>query len=239
MEQLLSSSPYEQILSAPLPQRTDTYSPVPHKKVIDITLEALDKNNLTVVGQHYNSARKGDQAEGHYIIQGGDKEMNLKLIWHNSYDKSIPLRWACGANVIVCRNGMVKGDMGAIKRKHTGSILSEYEDMIQENVKRMGDHFETLRKDRERFKEIEITKTVCSELAGRLFIEDAIITSTQLNILAREIQNPSFNYNSKNSLWEMYNHTTVALKSDHPMYGINRHINVHNFFNKVADNILQ
>src|ERR1700679_3868319 len=99
----------------PKPEATDSYAPVPHIKVVEMTLEQLEKSGFKVLSAAYHIARKGDQARGDYEIETKDKDMNIQMAWMNSYDKTIPLRWALGGHVIICGNGMVVGDMGIFK----------------------------------------------------------------------------------------------------------------------------
>lgn len=220
------------LFSTPLPQATDTYSPVPHKIVIETIGEALDKANLKLISESYTYAKDGRQANGFYQINSGDGEMSIRLQFQNSYDKSIPLAAALGGHVIVCRNGVVQGDMGAFKRKHTGTVLTEFQSQIGMYIDKAGDLFEDLRKQRERMKEIEVTKKVCGQLIGDLFVNENIITATQLGIIAREIQAPSFDYGTTGTLWNAYNAVTVGLKESHPRDNMNRHVNLHKFIQK-------
>lgn len=229
-EAVTSLSTVDRLANIPVPARTKSYAPVPHTAVRDLTLEALDKAGIKLIKENYHTTREGKQARGTYIIAGGDGEMERYLIWQNSYDKSLPLGWAIGANVIVCTNGMVRGDIGQFKRKHTGEIMKEYEEAVSMYVNEAGEMFEKLVKDRERMKNIELTKRTSAELIGRMFIEEAIINQTQLGIIKRELDNPSYQYGADNTLWQLYNHTTVALREDHPQLYIKRHGDVHNFF---------
>jgi hypothetical protein len=226
---LTAYSTKEALTSVKLPKKTSSYSPVPHKVVIDTVLEGLYKANIKVLSEEYLSGRNGQQAEFHYELAGGDQEMRIRLIGHNSYNKSLPLRMAIGGHVIVCRNGMVIGDMGTFKRKHTGTILEDFKQDMGMHIERAGETFDRMRRDRERMKEIEMTKRVTSELMGRLFIEEAIITSTQLNVIKREIENPSFNYGVEGTLWNAYNAVTVSLKDAIPSQNMKQHIQLHEF----------
>jgi Domain of unknown function (DUF932) len=228
----LALSPKEQLLTAKLPKKTASYSPVPHKVIVDTILEGLYKANIKILSENYLSGRDGRQAEFQYQLQGGDSEMNIRLIGHNSYDKRLPLRVALGGHVIVCKNGMVVGDMGTFKRKHTGNILEEFKEDMGFHIAKAGETFERMRRDRERMKEIEITKRVTSELMGRLFIEEGIVTSTQLSIIKREIENPSFDYGVEGSLWNAYNAVTVSLKDAVPAQNMKQHIQLHDFIQK-------
>lgn len=215
-----------------VPAKTKSYTPFPHLEVIAIAKEELDRAGLTLVSERYNVAKEGKQAFGSYIIGNGDPEMNLNLMWHNSYDKTMPLRWALGANVIVCGNGLVRGDIGAFKRRHTGTVLEDYRKAVKIHIGNAGEMFGSLIKDREAMKNINLTKRTVSELMGRMFIEEAIINATQLGIIKREIENPSYDYKAEGTLWQAYNHVTVALKEAHPHNYISTHILSHKFFTK-------
>lgn len=220
----------------PLPPATDSYHPMSHKQVIALTMEALKQSDLRVISSEYVAARSGKQGMGIYHITGAeDKEMGIRLAWQNSYDKSLALKWAIGANVFVCGNGMFVGDKdfgGTFKRKHTGEIIEDYRQHCGMYVNEAGKLFNKLVIDRERLKEITVTKRTCAELVGRMFLEESIITSTQLNIIKRELEKPSFDYGkgTKGSAWALYNHTTLALKEAHPELYMTQHTDVHNFF---------
>jgi len=221
------------LLRVPIPSSTTSYAPVPHKKVIELTLEELDKAGFVVLSEGYHMARNGNQARGSYEIGTKDKEMNMKLAWHNSYDKTMPVRWAMGAHIIVCENGMVVGDMGIFKRRHTGTVIEDYRTTVHEHVSKAGEMFDHLKSESKKMKDIEISSRARAELIGRMFLEDKILTSTQLGIIRDEIENPSYgNYGAPGTVWELYNHGTVGMKQDHPTLYIDHHINYHNFFRK-------
>lgn len=226
----------QKLIDTPLPKKTATYAPVPHKTIITTCLEQLDKAGIQVKNELYTSARDGRQANGIYHLAGGDSEMNFRLQWQNSYDKSLPLAAGFGSHVVVCSNGLIIGDMGRFKRKHTGDVLQDFTESI---IRYIGDAdvmFKKMVRDRERMKEIEMTKRSCAELVGRMFIEDEIITATQLGIIKRELQNPSFNYGTDAEvlkkggvLWDTYNAVTVSLKEAHPQFNMDQHVKLHEF----------
>ena len=84
----------------------------------------------------------------------------------------------------------------------------------------------------DQFKNIEVDGQAQAELLGRMFLKEDIITSTQLNIIKREIKSPTHDYGAADSMWELYNHVTFAMKQAHPSTWMQDHINVHDFFNK-------
>ena len=221
----------EQLLKTPLPKANKRYVPVSHKQMIEMTMEEIDKRGMKVLSEQYGIGRYGNQATGFYEIGSKeDTEMNIKLGWHNSYDKTMPVRWAIGAHIIICGNGMVRGDIGAFKRKHTGSVLEDYREQVRVHVESAGEMFRKIIDDKEKMKNIEITKRTASELIGRMFLEEDIITATQMSIIKKEMENPSYDYKAPGTAWELYNHVTVALKEEHPSRYINSHKQHHEFF---------
>lgn len=219
------------LLSAPLPEETRTYKPVTHQQLMDLTLESIHQAGFALDMETYSSARSGNLATGRYTIKNvADSEMKLQIGWQNSYDKSVSLKFAIGTHIIVCSNGCVSGDYGAFKRKHVGEIQTFTPTAITEYIKQAGEAFQRMQGERDAMKNIEITKRTAAELIGRMYIEEAFISSTQLNIISRELDAPTFDYGASDSLWELYQHSTYAMKETHPLDWMNNHMKAHAFF---------
>ena len=174
-------------------------------------------------------------ANGRYTIKNvADSEMQLQIGWQNSYDKSLSLKFAIGTRIFICQNGCVSGDYGAFRRKHQGEIQTFTPNAITEYIKQAGDAFTKMQAEREVMKNREVTKRTSAELIGRMIIEENIIESTQLNIIRGQMDNPAFDYGAPGSLWELYQHTTFAMKEVHPSLWMRNHINAHSFFVNAA-----
>lgn len=219
------------LLDTPIPVQTNHYKPVSHGQLIDITLESLDVCGFKLSKELYSSARDGQQANGKYHLEyGNDPDMGLMIAWQNSYDKKLSLKFGIGHHVFICENGLICADMGKFKSKHIGAIQEITPAKLKEYVCRAGDNFEQMIKEKLRMKEIEITKKTTAELLGRLFINEGIITSTQLNIIKGEIDKPTFNYEVPNTVWELMNYQTFALKTCSPTTWMERVSATHKFY---------
>jgi len=228
------------MLSAPIPKETKTYKPVSHQELIDLTLESIYQSGYKLEKQTYSTAREGNVANGRYTISNvADSEMKLQIGWQNSYDRSLALKFALGTSIIVCTNGMVKGDHGAFRKKHHGDIQTFTPAAISEYIKGGGDAFEDLQKDRDMLKQYEATDKIQAEVIGSLFLQEEIISSSQLNIIKKELKTPTHNYGAEGSMWELYNNVTFAMKQSHPSDWMKDHIDVHNFFINHTNNITQ
>ena len=221
----------ELLLTAEIPAQTRTYKPVTHEQLMDLTLESIQSAGFKLDKELYSAAREGNVANGRYTISNvADSEMQLEIGWQNSYDKSLSLKFAIGTRIFICGNGCVSGDYGAFRKKHQGEIQTFTPNAITEYIKQAGDAFRKLQSEREKMKNIELTKRTTAELIGRMYIEECLIESTQLNIIKREVEKPSFDYGAPGSMWELYQHTTYALKGSHPSSWMNNHIDAHSFF---------
>jgi hypothetical protein len=219
------------LLAAELPQETRTYRPVSHQQLMDLTLESIYKAGFELETETYSSAKDGKVANGKFAIKNvADSEMQLQIGWQNSYDKSLSLKFAIGTKIFICANGCVSGDYGSFKKKHQGQIQTFTPQAITEYIKNAGDAFEKMQKEREIMKTIEIDRRIQAELIGRMIVEEQFIESTQLNIIRKELDNPTYNYGADNSLWELYQFTTFSMKEVHPSLWMNNHIDAHSFF---------
>jgi hypothetical protein len=224
----------ERLFSAPLPEKTESYTPIAHKLIDESTRFILKDMGFSLSKTHYRSAADGYIGQAEYHINfGDDPEMGLMIAWQNSYNKMVTFKYAIGAHVMVCQNGCVYGDLGAYKRKHTGTADTEAIEQIRNYLYNAKDIFDKLVEDREKLKQIELDRKRMAELMGIMFVQKEIITSTQINIMKRELEKPSFDYGVPvTNAWSLYNFATHAFKEDSPRNWIKRHSDLHNFFNE-------
>ena len=219
------------LINTEIPQQTKTYKPVSHKQLIDLTLNGIHNAGFKLDSEHYSAARNGNVANGRFSIADvADSEMQLQIGWQNSYDKSLTLKFAIGTRIFICQNGCVSGDMGAFKRKHVGEIQEFTPSAISEYIRSASEAFRRMQQEREQMKNVEVTKRTKAELIGRMYLEDQFISSTQLNIIGRELKAPTHDYGAPDSMWELYNYVTFAMKETHPSFWMDNHMNAHRFF---------
>ena len=218
-----------------VPQQTSSYKPVAHSIVIDTIEETLDKANIDILNKRFLSTNKGNQATFHYTLDlSDDKEQAIQIIAQNSYDKTLSFRLVSGSKIIICSNGMVISNTGdAFKKKHVGEIQTLTPAKIYEYIYNSQQYFDNYISKRELLKNYELKKDAVPELIGKLFLEKDILNTEQLNILKKEINNCSYNYNcDKNSAWQFYNNVTAALRSSHPSLWVENHVKFDKFINK-------
>lgn len=214
-----------------IPLSTNSYKAISHKTLIDLTLESADKTGLKLIKESYDSIYNGEIATGYYDFNfGGDPSMGLRIAWQNSYNKKISLKFAIGAQVFVCENGCFYGTIGGFKKKHTGEVETFTPNKIQQYFSSAQDIYSLILNHKDQMKNISITKKTIAEIVGDLYISEDLLKETQIAIIKKEIENPSFNYGAPDTVWEMYNHVTHSLKTIHVSDYIDSHLKTHNYF---------
>ena len=193
------------------------YSPILHKDIIESIDEYLYKNNIQVRGKEFLTASNGQRVIGKYNIAYPDQEMGYMINFRNSLDGSMSFAIVSGSVTWICSNGSIYGDVSSYKAKHMGQKNLEMSQQIQFACERIEETMQLQILRRNRMREIEVNKKQISQIAGELFINEQIITATQLGIIKKEIEFPSFDYKCEGSAYQFYQHCTFALKESSPI----------------------
>lgn len=222
----------QHIRNTALPNHGKRYTVIPHSFIIDETRKELANAGFRINQELYKTSLDGQVAQGVYHLNyGTDQDMGLMFAWSNSYNKQMRFKCAVGAQVFICMNGVVSGDLANYKRKHTGSALIDVTNSVQFQISHAKEYYHNLVADKEMLKQITLDKSQQGTVVGRLLIEQEILTLTQVGIVQREIEKPTHQYSGNpDSAWDLYNHITLALKDSHPLSYLNDHQKVHNFF---------
>jgi hypothetical protein len=222
----------QHLRNAVLPNHGKRYTVIPHGYIIDQTRAELQKAGFTIDRELYKTSLDGQIAQGVYHLNyGNDPDMGLMFAWSNSYNKMMRFKCAVGAQVFICMNGVVSGDLGNYKRKHTGSALNDVTTSIAHQISQAKEYYDNLVADKEMLKQVTLSTSEAGSVVGKLFFDQEILTLTQVGLVKREIDTPTHQYNAPaDSAWTLYNHITLALKDSHPLTYLSDHQKLHNFF---------
>ena len=223
----------DRLRAIPLPTHGGQYAVIPHGDIIDETTKQLSAAGFKIDKELYKTSLDGQIAQGVYHLEyGNDTDMGLMFAWSNSYNKQQRFKCAAGAQVFICMNGVVSGDLSNFNRKHMGkNAMQDVVGSIQDQISKAKHHFDNLVQDKDMLKTVMLTARDKGRILGELFANDEILTLTQVGIVKRELDKPTHTYNADvNSAWTMYNHITFALKESHPGHFIGDHQKVHQYF---------
>ena len=228
------------LINAAVPQSTKTYKAISHEQLMDLTLNSIHNAGFELDKELYTAASDGQVANGRFTISNvTDRDMQLQIGWQNSYNKQLTLKFAIGARIFICQNGAVSGDYGAFKKKHVGQVQTFTPAAITDYIKSAGDAFQRMQKERDAMKQIQITNTRKAELVGKLLIQEELINTNQVTTIKKELTLPTHDYGAKDSLWELYQYTTYAMKEVNPRFWMDDHIRAHSFFVNEAGILVQ
>lgn len=213
----------------PLPvYATGRYTVISHETIISFMEQEIVNAGLHIEDQEFRAARGGQIATGKYHVKyADDPEIGLMIGFVNSYDKST--RFGCtvgGFNKIYGNSYINAGDQTWV-RKHTGNADKEAEQHIKDQIAIASTHYDKIVRHRELFKKIQIHPQLKASILGYLFFEKELLTADQANTVIKNIKlKDSFRYKAA-TLWGLYNHITIALKSTHPLEWIKTQSQVH------------
>jgi hypothetical protein len=223
----------EQLSAVPKPEMTKSYKPIIHNDLNSMIMEGIANNGFDLIDTKFLAARNGSQAIGQYNIRfDNNPDYGIKVIFQNSYDKSLTLKLVCGVHTFICTNGAAMGDMGAWKSKHVGEVQEITPQKATEFLKGAGETFFKIISDKQKMRDIEVTKRTTAELLGRMFLEESIITANQLGAIKKSMEYPVYDYGVQGSLLNIYEDVTCSLRDAHPQFWLTQHQNLHSFITK-------
>jgi len=218
----------DKLFAVSLPQATETYTVISHEFIVNHVREGLQARGFSVLSSAYRANHTGEVARGVHVVQyGDDPDMKMIFSWVNSYDKSTKFQCGVGAQVTANESYILSEGMTNWIRKHTGSADTEAEKVINDQLDKAEEYFISLVDCKNKMKEVLISPVQFYEFLGRLYFTNAVSTQ-QLSAIKFEMNNSKAVYNAPSeSLWVMYNHILVVLKSAHPKTWMKQQTHIH------------
>lgn len=225
----------------------DTYTPISNKLIMDMIEDKIQSLGLVIKGQNFLSTRNGGGAVkgviGSYDITTPDSDFGQRIMFRNSYDKSMSFAFVAGIVVWICTNGCIKGDY-EYKRVHRGTMFGEDNSTTQEDIvenvtegfKKLQESFEKTSMQLREMRRLQISPSESYDILGKLFFEQQVITISQLSVIKKEFERSDhFRHlgDSAFTAYDLYNHITESLKTSHPTTYISDHVKTHSLFEKV------
>ena len=228
METLLKE---QLLIKAVEPASTRTYTPISHSSIITTVNNMCEEKGLEITDKVYFTDQSLNKMTAKYTLSLGDDSMGCMIAFQNSYDKSMSVKFAIGASVFICSNGMIVGDH-TFKSKHQGQADINLNSFILEAIEASKTKFEDTLNLREQFKQVELSENALHQLIGGIFLKEEILRMNQLSLIQKEFKKPTHDYGvGRNNLWNVYNLCTYSIeKQSHPTIYLKQHRDVSKFF---------
>ena len=212
-----------------VPEETDSYKPVSHYALSDklLTISQDLLTDYVLVAENYALARSGNQlfALLNFQQKEGSASLRMSVAFRNSYDRSMSIGLAIGANVFICDNLALSGDI-AIMKKHTKNVWNALEDLAISTLYKAQKNYQQILVDADRMLMRALGDEEAFRTMGLLFGKN-IVSPRQLTVVKQEWLKPSFEEFQPRNLWSLYNAGTYALKSSPPSTVMEKHVKLH------------
>ena len=239
-----NKSSREEVYNAPIiPWSNDSYTPISNRFIMDMLTDKIQNLGLTVKSEDYRTSLTRDGnirgVIGGLNVITDSADYGQKIMFRNSYDKSMSFAIVVGSVVWICENGCVSGDY-QYKRIHrgvtTGDTSTTQEDII-ENINGSFQYLEAaftrITGQLDELKHFEISPDETYKILGELFFKQEIVNISQMSIIKKEL---TFSRNFRHlgdtdfTAYDLYNHITESLKSSSPYTYVKDHVATHKLF---------
>jgi hypothetical protein len=216
----------EILRALPVIPSTPTYKPVAHIELIETIEKELNRRNVQIA-EGANGLKKEQFAigkDGYRLFGTLDLTMNgvegtcAALGFRASNNKTMPIQMVAGLRVFVCDNMSLRGDMIALKRKHTSGLVLR--DEVRRAIDKFEDHYFNLKKEVENLKLRGLTTDEAKVMIHNVFMSKDTIPIN----LYREVsdiyfdkfvnsEEPKFAAFRDRTAWSLHNAFTEVAKS--------------------------
>ena len=206
----------EELKAIPVPERTRTFKPIPHHKIVDSLVEALGFRHIGVVREEYAVSTDGMKMFGVLDLETAFDGCRFAIGLRNANDRSMRLGLTVGIRVTVCSNLAFQGEFTPVLAKHSKNF--SIVDSLAIGVDRIQRNFDPLRQQVETWRSHQITDDDAKLVIYRAFIEgDLSIPRTLARDVHRNYFDPVHAEFAPRTMWSLSNAFTSALKSLDPI----------------------
>lgn len=208
----------DEVFSVPLPEASDTYTPLSYESLVTRIEKQLLAERITVVDEKLALSNNGGRLFGlmQVVLPGiTPEEYGCIIGFRNSYDKSFSTGLSIGAKVIVCDNLSFSGSELTFQRKHTRNLLRDLTWVLTETVSKLPTRFLEQSQSFERYRALRLTDIEAHHLIVQLYDSKAL-NVTEIPGLLKEWRNPrhsAFEKDGKTG-WRLFNAFTETIKGD-------------------------
>ena len=201
----------EQLALVPAPIPTATFKPIPHIQLVESLDKAIVKAGLSTVNEKLALRRDGQLLFGVRQIGGlGTTDGQGALGFRTANNKTMSLQMVAGLTVFVCDNMVFRGDMIALKRKHTSGLSLGEE--LRQGLESFKQHFQVLTNEIEDLKARGLTDIEAKAIIHDVFAA-GIMPTRFLPEVSKQYFEPTHPEFEPRNQWSMHNAFTEVAKA--------------------------
>ena len=232
----------EEVYAVQTPQKTDTWTPISHKLLIEQTKEKLDASGFDVVAENHNLARFGQRYFGLMQVQDRNAPENpdraTVVGLRNGHDKCFPAGIMAGDAPFVCSNLVFNNEI-VIARRHTKNIdnIDIAGNIFHKVANAIGQLRESWQSQEKRVNAYKNYDLGSNREANDLIIkayQNGACSKTQIADIVDQWNTPNHNEFLDRNLYSLYNSFSEVWKGNLGLLP-NRSTQLHALFDGVAE----
>lgn len=227
--------PFETLQTVATPAATDSFTPIPHAQLVDMTRTALGNAGLAITHEEHALARGGQRYFGGFALSGADitgSDRQIVLGLRNAHDKTFAASVAVGNRMFVCENLCFSSDI-KLARRHTTHILNDLPRVLSDAVARVVSHWNDMGNRIARYQEVELSRERAADLLVTLADSKAFPPRDIYSAVRDFVTPPHPEFEGK-TLWSLYNAVTENLKGGDLTKLPFRTMTMQSIFDKIA-----
>lgn len=220
------------IAAVPVPERTPTYTPIPHARILEQLRRVLPLHGMKLerlqLGLANNGARMFGVAD---VVNGtGAPDWGIAIGLRNSYDRSMALNMCAGSRVFVCDNLAFHGEV-MLHRRHAGAIDHELPSMVAELVAGVVTFKGEIAAQVDALKGAEINDARAHDMVC-LALRAGVVPAQMLPAVLDEWHEPRHEEFKPRTAWSLFNGFTEVAKSRTPGLQMRSTLQLNGLFNR-------
>jgi hypothetical protein len=200
----------DSLATLPVPERTDSFQPIPHNVFIDSIEESLAYRHMRIERSEFAVSKDGMKMFGLLEVNAEYEGVRFAIGCRNANDKSMRLGMVAGYRVFVCDNMALSGDFRPLLAKHTKNF--DLIEAVSMGVDRIHRGWEPLKEEIQRKR-----KTLLPADQAKLLIYNAFTRHRMPVSLFKTVATAYESSQDETTLWSLENHFTEAFKKLTPI----------------------
>ena len=224
---------FEQVCAVPRPAHTDSWKPVAYADAIGYMREQSDRIlGLEVESEEFGLNKAGDQMFAVITLKTDREDNGLAIGLRQSYNKSLSLGVAIGAQVFVCDNLAFSGSAFKVLRRNTVNVWSDFRALLCSQLSNALGHYAAVNGEVDAMRAIPTPERRGYAILG-VALGEGVLTPTQATVAFEDWKRPRHEDFGDRNLYSLYNCVTEGLKKGAPARLLDRHARAHSFFTEV------
>ncbi len=200
----------DQLRTIPAPIPTATWRPVPHIELVDMLDRTLEESHMRIREEQFAVRRDGSVLFGVLQLAYGENGDGIAALGlRTANNKSMSIQICAGLSVFVCDNLVFRGDLIALKRKHTSGL--DLREELALAVVRFQEHFGRLTREIGELKERALLDTEAKAVMHDVFAK-GLMPLRFLPEVSRAYFEPEIPDFEPRNAWSLHNAFTAAAK---------------------------